>query len=98
MCFLLFVFLAGFGFLSLPRITGCPTPKVEIKLFCLISKITGLISLAAKFIFVKFERILTIKFENVNEIKALIHVSALAVKKNPSPAEGASLWEEGFII
>lgn len=41
---------------------------------------------------------LIIKFKHINEIKALIHVSALTVKKNSSPAEGASLWEKGFII
>ena len=54
--------------------------------------------LTANFILVQFKIILIFKFENINEIKALIYVSVLAVKKNPSPAEGASLWEEGFII
>lgn len=54
--------------------------------------------MSAKFICVQSEGILIFKCENIKESKALIHVSALAVKKNPSPAEGASLWEEGFVI
>lgn len=46
----------------------------------------------------QFEKILIFKFQNRNEIKALIHVSALSVKKNPSPVERAPLWEKGFVI
>lgn len=71
---------------------------MEAKLSCFISKIFGLFCLAEKIHFVKFEEMLTIKLEHINETKALIHVSALTVKKNSSPAEGASLWEEGFIV
>lgn len=71
---------------------------MEIKLFCFTSKLVEIFCLAAKFICVHFERILVFVFQNMNEIKARIHVSSLAVKKNPGPAEGASLWEEGFII